>query len=133
MSEITDHLQLIHVTISRMADHTFVIKGWSITVASALVALGVQQDDSGLIILGVLPTLAFWGLDAFYLWQERLYRRLWNSAVRPAHSGETTFSMDAAVYRSEEHYRHALFSPVVWAIHGTAIVAVIVIALFLRA
>jgi hypothetical protein len=34
------HLELIQAVISRMAGNSFLLKGWSVTLAAALLALG---------------------------------------------------------------------------------------------
>ena len=53
--------------------------GWSVTVVAAVFLLAVRGADSALaMVAGVLPALVFWGLDAYYLQQERLCRTLYD-------------------------------------------------------
>src|SRR5215831_11819226 len=76
------HLQLIQAVITRLAQNSFAYKGWAITLVAAIFALAVKEVRSPyLLIVALLPTIAFWGLDAYYLRQERLFRALYN-AVR---------------------------------------------------
>jgi hypothetical protein len=48
----------------------------------------------------LLPVVAFWGLDAYYLRQERLYRKLYD-AVRRGDGSVEPFSMNAQPYAGE--------------------------------
>src|SRR5437764_6004444 len=53
------------------------MKGWSVTVAGAFFGFAVNSDNRWLAVAGVLPTLVFWGLDAYFLRAERLFRKLY--------------------------------------------------------
>ena len=46
---------------------------------SAVFAVAVTQDQapSAIALVALAPTLIFWGLDAYYLWNERLFRALY--------------------------------------------------------
>ncbi len=77
------HLELVQSVISRMAQHAFQLKGWSVTVATAIFALAARESSAGLATLALFPTVAFWCLDAYYLRQERLYRKLYEAIAGP--------------------------------------------------
>ena len=68
------HLELIQGVISRLASDSFRMKGWTVVLVAAVFVLLVRQDalDAGYIAL--LPIAAFWGLDGYFLWQQRLFR-----------------------------------------------------------
>ena len=70
------YLEMIQTVISRLASNSFVLKGWTVTLATALLGFAGRQQDAQLARLTLLPALAFWALDAFYLAQERQYREL---------------------------------------------------------
>jgi hypothetical protein len=78
------HLEMIQSVIARMNQNSFLFKGWAITLIAAVLAL-VQVDamDPRCLLVGLVPALAFWYLDGFCLWQERVYRRHYD-AVRLA-------------------------------------------------
>ena len=84
------HLELIQGVINRLAGNSFLVKGWSVLLVSALLTLAARrQPDAGAGLLGIpfLPALIFWGLDGYFLWQERLYRALYNHVrVQPEDS-----------------------------------------------
>ena len=47
----------------------------------------------------LVPVTIFWGLDGYFLWQERLYRALYDH-VRQLEESEIDFSMDLAPFRT---------------------------------
>lgn len=66
-------VEIIQSIIKRMASNSFLIKGWTITlVVGALLLNGNQLH----IIVAYIPLLVFWSLDAYFLRQERMYRKL---------------------------------------------------------
>lgn len=75
------HLGFIQDVIKRMANNSFLIRGWSVTVSGAIVALGVSAENPCIGYLALTPAIVFWGMDAYYLRQERLFRALYD-AVR---------------------------------------------------
>ena len=68
-------IDLIQGCINRMAQNSFVIKGWTITLIAVVLALLPETVDLQVLSgVGVIATLCFWYLDAFFLRTERLYR-----------------------------------------------------------
>lgn len=90
------HLQMIQDVISRMASNSFALKGWSVTVTAALVGLSAKDANPAFAVVALYPALSFWGLDAYFLRQERLYRALYD-AVRTDRS-VPLFSMNTAPF-----------------------------------
>src|SRR5687767_6592867 len=75
--DVVKHLEMIQGVINRMAGNSFLLKGWSLTVAAALLAFAVDNRDPGFVALAFIPLLGLWALDAYYLRRERLYRELY--------------------------------------------------------
>lgn len=73
------HLQMIQTIINRMAANSFSLKGWSITIISALFALLTVNkiDVTKVLLISIIPLLVFWILDAYFLRQERLFREFY--------------------------------------------------------
>ena len=92
------YLNIIQSIISRMASNSFLIKGWTITLFSALLALTASSSSRSYLPIGFIPLFAFWYLDYFYLRQERLFRKLYEHAIKPESSAN--FSMDTAPFCS---------------------------------
>jgi hypothetical protein len=102
------HLEMLQAVITRMNTNSFMIKGWMITLVSAIFALAAKDANQSYVIITYICIPAFWLLDAFYLSQERQYRALYDT-VRT--SQNTDFSMDASKYRSGRNtWLRALFS-----------------------
>lgn len=75
------HLEFILGIIARLANNSFLMKGWGITTAGAVFTFAAQRQSWTLALIGFIPTSAFYWLDAYYLRQERLFRCLYE-AVR---------------------------------------------------
>ena len=74
----TKHLELIQAVVSRLAHNSFVYKGWAVTIVSAIFVLATKDPNPLYLLIALVPTLAFWGLDSYYLRQERLFRKLYD-------------------------------------------------------
>ncbi len=122
------HLDLIQAVIARMAQNSFLLKGWSVTVVAALLGLGIKEGSWALALVGYIPLVTFWGLDAYYLRQERLFRGLYDT-VRAA-SG-TEFSMDTGELQVERQLAVVL-SGTVAGIHGLLAITLAIASLVLK-
>lgn len=93
------HLEFIQNIISRMAGNLFFLRGWTITLIGALLAL-FSKNNSPFYVLYFLIVLilVFWILDGYFLSQERSYRDLYNH-VRKLKEEEIDFSMDISEYQ----------------------------------
>lgn len=72
------HLEFIQNIITRMNTNSFQIKGMSITITAALLALTANDNNILYISIIYFSLIIFWGLDAYYLSQEKGYRELYN-------------------------------------------------------
>ena len=91
------HLEFIQSVINRMARSSFLIKGWCVTLVAALVALGAKEDNSNFLIVTGIPIVIFWVLDGFFLYQERLYRALYDE-VRVRNEEQIDYSMNTVEF-----------------------------------
>jgi len=92
---------------------------------SALFALSAPESSVAFIFLAYFPAIIFWGLDGYFLWQERMYRDLYDQ-VRVLESNNITFSMDAKS-ASNKTWPDALLSKTLILFHGLLIGAIIVV------
>jgi uncharacterized membrane protein YgcG len=117
------HLEFIEAVIARQANNSFLIKGWSLTVAVAFFGFAIERSSWGLALLGLVPVAAFWFLDTYFLRQERLFRCLYD-AVRSS-SSVAPFAMDTRPYRKEPSTRwlRTAFSVTLRTFYGTLAVA----------
>lgn len=84
--EINDNLYLeyfkiIQNTITRMAQNSFLIKAWSITIIAGISVLTFSFINSLIfaVLIGVI--IVFWIMDSYYLRLEKLYRKLYEKVV----------------------------------------------------
>ena len=94
MDKKQKHLELVQGVINRMASNSFMLKGWAVTLVAGIFALADQDTDKLYFLVAYIPVLAFWGLDAYYLLQERLYRSLYEK-VRETEEDHIDFSLKA--------------------------------------
>ena len=92
-------IDLIQDIIKRMAFNSFMVKGWAITlVVVALLLKGTQYQ----VWVAFIPLLVFWFLDAYFLLQERMYRKLYEWVVNNRlETEEYLFDMDANRFRDK--------------------------------
>lgn len=87
------HLNIVQGVINRMAGNSFHLKGWSVLLVSALFALASKDAHLAFVYLAYFPSVVFWGLDGYFLRQERLFRELYDH-VRSLPDAEIDFSMN---------------------------------------
>lgn len=77
-----DYFNSIQNIITRMAQNSFYIKAWTITLIAGILVLTFSMLN--LIIFGALLGISvfFWVLDSYYLKLERLFRRLYDQKVQ---------------------------------------------------
>ena len=121
-AERMKHLEMIQAVISRLANNSFTIKGWGLTVVSAMFALGAAKDGNPrMLIVALIPALAFGLLDAYYLWLERIWRGHY-SRVRLA-PDDYPFDMKINDLKKIEHPLETLLRPAIWGFWGPVIAA----------
>lgn len=94
MENKVKHLELVQGVINRMASNSFMLKGWSVTLVAGIFALSGKDADKLYFLVAYVPIIVFWGLDAYYLLQERLYRSLYDK-VRRLKEENIDFSLKA--------------------------------------
>ena len=125
------HLELILGVVNRLSTNSFLLKGWSVVLMSALFALSASERHSSFVFVAYLPALVFWGLDGFFLWQERLYRALYNH-VRMLKEEEIDFSMDTTSFKVGAGWFNATRSKTLFVFHGTLVLAIVAVMAFLK-
>lgn len=88
------HLELIQAVVGRLGNDGFLMKGWALTVAGAFYGFAINKSNWQLSVAALAPTAIFWGLDAYFLRCERLFRCLY-SKVRARNPDIKPFFMGA--------------------------------------
>ena len=84
------HLEMVQSVINRMANNSFMLKGWAVTLVAGIFVLAGKDTDKLYFLVAYIPVIVFWGLDSYYLLQERLYRGLYEK-VRLSEESEIDF------------------------------------------
>ena len=95
MDQKVKHLEFVQRIINRMTNDSIMTKGWCITLVSALFVLADNETNTKFAMIEYIPVITFWILDSYFLYQERLFRSLYDE-IRLKE--ETDFSMDTRKY-----------------------------------
>ncbi|MBU2699278.1 hypothetical protein Ga0466249_000357 [Sporomusaceae bacterium BoRhaA] len=72
---LNKEIDLIQACITRMANNSFLVKGWLITLIAVVLALLPKTFNIKILcIVGLVACGCFWYLDGFFLKMEKLYR-----------------------------------------------------------
>ncbi|MGW0285592.1 hypothetical protein ACWDXT_21100 [Streptomyces sp. NPDC003236] len=93
------HLEFIQAIVSRLGNGSFLIKGWTMTVAGVFFGVAANRPSWKIAAAGILPIVGFWLLDSYFLRQERLFRKLYDDVRKPDVSVDL-FSMNVQPYHS---------------------------------
>lgn len=99
-----EHLKIIQAMVDRMGRDSFAIKAGSLTIVAGLLAVTLAINSWMVSVIGMIPIAMLWGLDAFFIRQERIFRRLYDTVrLGSAPDIGTTryFSMDTNEAQSE--------------------------------
>lgn len=80
-NEQLKHLEFIQNVITRMNTNSFQLKGWTVTLVSALLAVFASTKNAFFVLAAIFPSVVLWCLDSFYLMQERKFRGLYDDVA----------------------------------------------------
>jgi hypothetical protein len=125
------HLDHIQGVVTRLSQSSATAKGWSLTIAGAAFGFATLSERWYLSLLGLAVIVSFSILDTNYLYQERLFRCLYNGV---ANGSVAPYSMDKDRFRSQASRRKTYVS---WSVLGfympLAMAGVIVVGIALVA
>ncbi len=100
---VVKHLEFIQHVVNRLGSNAFLLKGWSMTVlvAGSLLTIRFSPDQPLLALTLLVPIFGFWLLDAYFLWQERLFRAEYDRVRR---QDETDFAMNPAQHKDKPQH-----------------------------
>jgi len=122
---------MIQHVIDRMANNLFLLRGWSVTLITALLALMAANNSSlRFIAIAVIPILIFWLMDGYFLAQERQYRALYDK-VSKQDPEKIDFSMNASPFRKGRNtWFRSFFSVTLISFYGLLSVLLVLIIYF---
>jgi hypothetical protein len=122
------HLEFLQSTISRLTTNSFLMKGWALTVVSAILGFAVSAASRGMSLVALATIASFWVLDAYLLRHERLFRKLYD-AVSKRDTTVPRFSMSTARFAATEKLRRILFRPILSVFYCTLLTVTIAVAI----
>ena len=119
------HLEFIQGVINRLATNSSQMKGWTVVLVAAILVLLARENRLDTTYIALAPILIFWALDAYFLWQERLYRALYDH-VRTLNDEQIDFAMNIAPFRNSyrQSWLSAVLSRTLLFFHGGLVIAV---------
>lgn len=138
------HLEFLQNNISRMNQCSFQMKGWAITLASALVAVFATTlsnenvvNNRIYIFVAVASTVLFWFLDSMYLSKEKKFINMYNDVIGISNGAKQKRQSLADFEIAVEKYTgwkycifRAMLSPTEIILYGTVIAGLVVLELF---
>ncbi|PIE77877.1 MAG: hypothetical protein CSA15_10725 [Candidatus Delongbacteria bacterium] len=133
---IHKELDLIQGVINRMANNSFLLKGWLISLITVILALSkdslLSKDLTYLSITLCLPVVVFWYLDAFFLHKERCYRKLYEWVIQNRkQTDEYLYSLNYSRFKNKVNSIGAImFSKTLIPFYGLTMLILIGITLY---
>jgi hypothetical protein len=126
MEQKIKHLEFIQLVIARTSSHSFLIKGWTITLISALFALAAKDSNVQFALISYIVIPVFWILDGFFIASERRYRALYQE-VRAKAEPDIDFNMNTSKFDKANSWLAGIFSKTLYLFYGTSILTTIIV------
>jgi hypothetical protein len=132
MDKKLKHLDMIQGVVNRLANNSFMLKGWSVMIVAALLALSAAtQEKIALMLIAFIPLLVFWILDGYFLWQERLFREIYNQVIQKDEK-EIDFVMNPGDFSAGRNtWIRSIFSITLLVFYGSLIITMGGVILYL--
>lgn len=117
-------LQMIQAIITRLAGNSGTLKGFAITLMTALIGVSINTHRPEFAFMGAYVAVALGLLDAYYLSLERLYRNLYSRAITESEEAWGLETEKPSVGR----LLGAITSPSVSVFYGAALAAALIVA-----
>lgn len=100
IEKVVKHLEMTQAVINRLGRNSFLLKSWSMIILVAAMVLIAKEDmqNSYYVLVLFLPIVGFWVLDGYFLWQERLFRHVYDDIREQT---DTNFKMDIGKHKGK--------------------------------
>lgn len=119
------HLEFIQNVITRMNTNSFQIKGWTVTIIAAVLAIYASTKNYYFVLVGIFPTLLFWFLDSYYLTKERKFRGLYNDVAKVSKNPKKIklFEIKPNLYTKRKYsFWNVFCSTTIWKLYFSIII-----------
>lgn len=126
------HLEIIQGVVNRLGRNSFLLKGWSVILVSALFALSANDSNQTFVYLAFFPAIAFWILDGYFLYTEQLFRNLFEHVIT-LKEDQINFSMKFNQYkRKSDSWLGKMFSTTLIIFHGMIIISILIVTIIIN-
>lgn len=126
------HLATIRALVTRMSVGSLLLKVWSVLIVAALLAVTVNPAHARFAWLALFMAITFWMLDAYFLRQARLFRKIYDR-IQNLTESEIDFLLDTSPVDSEgDAWRSILFSKTPTVFYGAVIGVIALVGLLLH-
>lgn len=129
--ELFKEIDLIQGCINRMANNSFLIKGWALGVFAGVTAFTKGENLNNIVLLlctTVVPFICFWVLDAYFLQIERKYRAMYTERLtkRKNNDSDELFDLNPSKYKVSSILR-IMFSQTLTIFYGIPFLTSIIV------
>ena len=98
--KVVKHLEMTQAVINRLGRNSFLLKSWSMTILVAAMVLIAREnlENQYFVLVLFLPIAGFWILDGYFLWQEQLFRQVYEEIRQQT---DTDFKMDLGKHKDK--------------------------------
>lgn len=131
-------IDLIQGVINRMANNSFLLKGWLISLIAVVLALSKDSllscNTNLTLLILCFPIIIFWYLDAFFLHREKCYRELYDWVIKyRMTSNENLYSLDFRPHKKKvKSIFRVMFSQTLFPFYGLAFSLLIILMFILK-
>lgn len=132
------HLEFIQNVITRMNTNSFQIKGWNVTIVSAILAIFASTKNIYFLLSAIFPSVIFWFLDTYYLMQERKFRGLYNDVAGISDNPKSIklFAMPPDLYTKDTDKKYSFWnvfwSTTIWKLYLSIIILLVAFFIYLK-
>lgn len=132
--ELHKEIDLIQSCINRMANNSFLLKGWGVSIIAVIVALSPEEINKLVVMLTlIMVTISFWYLDAFFIRIEKLYRKMYEWILDKRRHGQREYQYDLNPHRFDKEVESIwkiMFSTTLKWFYGIIMLLIILIAVY---
>jgi hypothetical protein len=132
--QIVRHLEITQGVVNRLASNSFSIKGWSMAILAAAILFIARSNNvysEYLILTFLIPIFGFWLLDGYFLWQERLFRGVYDD-VRQQENTDFKMNIPAQLNKINNKWRDSFCSSTLGIFYGIEIIFIVVVFFILK-
>ena len=121
------HLEFIQNIITRMNSNSFMIKGWCVTLVSALFALAAKDSNTNFAVITCIVIPALWFLDSFFIIREKHFRKLYDITRE---KDDVDFSLNIDTLKAKDWFYNGVLNNTLIIFYGIIIITSLFIMLY---